>query len=186
MDDVLNCASRVLHVRCDTLRALGDVLLSADDPKELIETLRLILVHDLGYDPLSQDVLDAMLDIRSSKVGRARQDEFRRAVAQRDGACILSGYHVDECEAAHIVPFCESLSFDPSNGILLNRVLHKLFDDYAFSIVPDTGVVVAAPEAHKYMSLRHIVGKRIELQDGVRQNMASHYDRFLCAINGGV
>ena len=36
----------------------------------------------------------------------------------------------DVCEAAHIIPFCESNDqdcFDIDNGILLNKVLHKLF-----------------------------------------------------------
>ena len=45
---------------------------------------------------------------------------------------------INVCEAAHIIPFSETLSFDVDNGILLNSILHKLFDKSYWSINPKT------------------------------------------------
>ena len=35
---------------------------------------------------------------------------------------------INVCDASHIIPFSETLSFDVDNGILLNSILHRLFD----------------------------------------------------------
>jgi len=42
------------------------------------------------------------------------------------------------CEAAHIIPFSLSENFDINNGLLLNCILHKLFDKHYWSINPDS------------------------------------------------
>lgn len=174
--ELLESAGRILNVECRTMQDVAEAVMAAPDPKELLDTLRLILLHDHGEDPFAGLFLDA----NGTKAGRARQEEFRRLVIARDGVCVLSGYHPDECEAAHIVPFCESLSFDPDNGILLNRVLHKLFDDRVFSIDPDNAVVVARPDAAKYKSLAGIVGTPLaNLSNPVKRNLAHHHAAFL-------
>ena len=66
------------------------------------------------------------------------QNIYREAIVKRFNKCIVSGWDNEVCEAAHIVPFSESKSFDIDNGLLLNSVLHKLFDKHYWSICPDT------------------------------------------------
>ena len=64
------------------------------------------------------------------------QNAFRDGLINRFNKCIISNMHFDVCEACHIIPFSESKSFDIDNGLLLNCILHKLFDNYEFSINP--------------------------------------------------
>ena len=45
---------------------------------------------------------------------------------------------VEVCEAAHIIPFSKCENFDIDNGLLLNSILHKLFDKYDWSINPNS------------------------------------------------
>jgi ParB/RepB/Spo0J family partition protein len=66
------------------------------------------------------------------------QNIYREAIVKRFNKCIVSGWDNEVCEAAHIVPFSESKSFDIDNGLLLNSVLHKLFDKHYWSICSDT------------------------------------------------
>ena len=66
------------------------------------------------------------------------QHLFRKQVILRYNRCIISNMPINVCEAAHIIPFSKTLSFDVDNGILLNSILHKLFDKYYWSINPKT------------------------------------------------
>lgn len=69
---------------------------------------------------------------------------YRNAIIQRFNKCIVSDMNNEVCEAAHIIPLCEIskvdklTSFDIDNGILLNCVLHKLFDKHYWCINPKT------------------------------------------------
>ena len=66
------------------------------------------------------------------------QKLYRDYIVKRFNKCIVSDMDNEVCEAAHIVPFSESQNFDIDNGLLLNSVLHKLFDKHYWSICPDT------------------------------------------------
>jgi ParB family chromosome partitioning protein len=66
------------------------------------------------------------------------QSMYRKAIIQRFNNCIISNYDNEICEASHIIPFSESENFDIDNGILLNNILHKLFDKHYWSINPIT------------------------------------------------
>jgi hypothetical protein len=66
------------------------------------------------------------------------QHLFRKQVILRYNRCIISDMCINVCDAAHIIPFSETLSFDVDNGILLNSILHRLFDKSYWSINPQT------------------------------------------------
>jgi len=66
------------------------------------------------------------------------QNLYRDFIIDRFNNCILSDMHHEVCEAAHIIPFSECENFDIDNGLLLNSILHKLFDKYYWSINPET------------------------------------------------
>jgi ParB/RepB/Spo0J family partition protein len=66
---------------------------------------------------------------------------YRKQLITRYNKCIISGMGINVCEACHIIPFSESdnaTNFNLNNGLILNKILHKLFDDYYLSINPDT------------------------------------------------
>lgn len=112
------------------------------------------------------------------KEARLDQDTFRSAIVFRDSKCIVSGYDPSECEAAHIVPFANKKSFDPANGILLNRCLHKLFDDYQFTINPDTmKIIIKNPS--KNLSIKSYLNKKIKLHTECIPYIKKHYARFM-------
>lgn len=73
---------------------------------------------------------------------RQRLDQkFKSIVKSRYNYCVISGYHSMQCEIAHIIPFsqCNDIDkYNPNNGILLSCELHKLFDNGAFKIDPNT------------------------------------------------
>jgi alpha-N-acetylglucosamine transferase len=69
------------------------------------------------------------------------QNLYRDEIIKRFNNCIVSNMHYHVCEAAHIIPFSESNyenCYDIDNGLLLNSILHKLFDNYDWSINPET------------------------------------------------
>ena len=68
---------------------------------------------------------------------RMGQEEFRLGLIERfESKCILT--NSSTFEACHIVPFADLNSMNIDNGLLLNAQHHKLFDDYAWSINPQT------------------------------------------------
>jgi predicted restriction endonuclease len=68
---------------------------------------------------------------------RIGQEEFRQKLAERyDSKCILT--NTAKYEACHIVPFSDTHNMSIDNGLLLNSQHHKLFDDYIWSINPQT------------------------------------------------
>ncbi len=80
---------------------------------------------------------------------RPGQIEFRRKLDLMYGAkCCISGCTVPwALEAAHIVPYKDSLSDSPSNGLLLRRDLHSLFDAGHLAVHPKSKEVHFSAEA---------------------------------------
>jgi len=66
------------------------------------------------------------------------QNKYREDIIKRFNRCIVSDMDVEVCEAAHIIPFSDCYNFDIDNGLLLNKILHTLFDNHRWSIHPDT------------------------------------------------
>ena len=74
------------------------------------------------------------------KIDRIQQEKFRNELIELYGnKCLLTGVSI--FEACHIIPFSDcdfSNKYDKNNGVLLKNDLHHLFDNYLFSINPDT------------------------------------------------
>ena len=73
---------------------------------------------------------------------KIRNDEtFKQEVLSKYKRCIITNKPEYICEVAHIFPFSECSEiekYDPDNGILLCRELHKLFDDNLMKIDQNT------------------------------------------------
>ena len=114
------------------------------------------------------------------------QNYYREGIINRYRKCIISGMHMEVCDACHIIPFSESENFDIDNGILLNLVLHKLFDKYYWSINPSTLCVEISNKCDGFEFLQEHNNKCInilEQHDGVRHYLKHHYDIFILKQN---
>ena len=114
------------------------------------------------------------------------QCKFRNEIIKRYETCIITNMDELFCEAAHIIPFSESENFDIENGILLNCILHKLFDKYMFSINPDTLCVEVSNINLKYNILKNINNKKIiKLKSHYKtiENLKKHYNEYIKKLN---
>ena len=81
---------------------------------------------------------------------RPDQRAFRKALLSRYGStCCITGCETEPAlEAAHIIPFAEGTEQRNylSNGLLLRRDVHRLFDLLLVSVHPETNEVWVGPE----------------------------------------
>lgn len=118
---------------------------------------------------------------------RIHQEKFKKELNKLyNNQCILS--KVSVCEACHIIPFCISEygdKYDKYNGLLLKADLHVLFDEYKFSINPETFTVEFDKnffnnqndfnEYNKYNNLK----VNLENNKTLINNLSEHYNTFL-------
>lgn len=97
---------------------------------------------------------------------RQGQGKFRKALLQRYGTkCCVTACTVPEAlEAAHIIPFKDGLSCRdlPSNGLLLRRDIHRLFDLMLLSIEPESCSVWISP-ALRGSEFGELHGQQVEI-----------------------
>ena len=66
-----------------------------------------------------------------------RSNAFRNNIVKAFSyKCTLTGMDELQCEAAHIIPYKNN--DNESNGMLLSRELHWLYDRYVWSAIPNT------------------------------------------------
>ena len=94
-----------------------------------INSIKFILLDRFGYNPLNRNN-----KIKSLCEERDGQNKFREKLILRDKHCLITMDNFEICEACHIIPYSENKTFKISNGLLLNRCFHKMFDKYMFSI----------------------------------------------------
>ena len=73
-----------------------------------------------------------------TRMERCYQSMFRSVVLSRyEGQCAISRLHLDSLlEAAHIVPWAEDekIRLEPNNGLSLNPLMHKAYDQHLLGI----------------------------------------------------
>ena len=70
---------------------------------------------------------------------KRKDKKFKESVTKYYKSCIITGRSLFVCEVAHIYPFADSEledKYNPFNGIVLCRDMHKLFDDKLIKIDP--------------------------------------------------
>lgn len=109
---------------------------------------------------------------------REGQGRFRlQVLGNYGGACCITGL-VDNIEAAHIVPHCDTANQHPANGLPLAKFLHGAFDTGLFSVNPETLRVEVAPAVRTWLSI-----DGIQIADGQiwpidRAALAAHHALF--------
>ena len=126
-------------------------------------------------------LVDKPSDAIEKRKKRMGQQEFRDELFKMySNTCVISGNICDvELEAAHIVPYAESGSYDLSNGLLLTSNFHKTFDKYLWSINPNSLLVEVAPNKN-VGKISKWVGKKVNLKITPKlfANLSSHYSKF--------
>lgn len=141
-----------------------------------INSIRFILLDRFGYNPMART--EQIIKLCEERDG---QNKFRENLILRDKNCLVTFDNYEICEACHIVPYSETKSFDISNGLLLNRCLHKMFDKYMWSIDENDCIIFSShilesEYFHHYICYN---GKKINTSTDCKNNLKIHWERFL-------
>ena len=133
------------------------------------------------YNPESDPEYNPESDLESNRE-RHNQSEFRKKVIERYGKCIITGVkHETELEAAHIIPYASTKSCELDNGILLNRMIHKTFDNYEWSINPDTLKIEirnSIRNDNNSTILKSDNNQKIDINENSIEYLKDHYNKF--------
>ena len=153
---------------------LCDKYCSDDDNN--INTIKFILLDMFSYDPMKRNE-----NIKKICRNRDEQNKFREELILRDKNCLITGDNYEICEACHIVPYSKTKSFDISNGLLLNRCFHKMFDKHLWSI-DDNNCVVFSPKILESEYFHHYIcysGKKINIDNNCKSYIKMHWEIFV-------
>jgi hypothetical protein len=117
---------------------------------------------------------------------RDKQEEFRKKLIELDKECIISGDDAEQCQACHIIPVCESKSYDVNNGILLNFNLHNMFDRHKLKLKYikninkeyDLYTIILSDEIKNkkgYDNYKIYDNKEIKIRKGCRKNLENKF-----------
>lgn len=113
----------------------------------------------------------------------SEQDTFRKNLIARDGKCIVSQKNIPrECEGCHIIPYSEGGDFSIDNGLLISSTLHKLFDDFIWSINPsDYTIDILCEDEDVVGSILEYAGKKINVvpTESMSKNLEWHWNKYL-------
>jgi len=103
---------------------------------------------------------------------RENATKFHRKIyAKYGGVCVITGTKVpDVLDAAHIIPYNGKNTNDPSNGLLLRKDVHKLFDSEKLSLIVISSTSVQVRLAGDCLSdgtYAALHGKKIILNDSI-------------------
>lgn len=114
---------------------------------------------------------------------RYYQKKFSKKIFERDLKCIVVGKgNRVEFEACHIIPVSEGGDYSASNGLLLTRNLHKLYDDYLWSINPESLHIEAISTDEEIIgTIVNYLGKKVNLKPDyyMLNNLKLHWAIFL-------
>ena len=126
-------------------------------------------------------------DTYKEQLIRIHQDKFRKELMELyNSSCVIT--KVSKFQACHIIPFSDSEAtnkYSKYNGILLKADLHELFDDYVFSIEPNTYQVVFNKDFfnNKFNKEEYerFDNNILNLADNeeLKKNLTAHYNIFL-------
>lgn len=111
------------------------------------------------------------------------QDIFRKNLIVRDSKCVVTQKNISrECEACHIIPYAEGGDFSIDNGLLISSTLHKLFDDFTWSINPsDYTIDILCDDENVVGSILEYAGKKINVKpnENMTKNLEWHWNKYL-------
>jgi len=151
------------------------------DESNNINAIKFILASRFNYYTEEQNE-----EIKKLCDERDGQNEFRQQLLLRDNNCLITNDNENVCEACHIIPYSETKSYDISNGLLLNRCFHAMFDKYLFSINPQNNFLVFSQNIteneyyHNYIKYNNTY---INIPKECNKYISLHYAKFLLINN---
>lgn len=150
--------------------------------------------NEFGFDSIElfkcaikYNMLVRQLNFYKEEKERYYQKKFSNKIFARDIKCIVSSTGIStEFEACHIVSVYDGGDYSESNGILLTRNLHSLYDKYLWSINPSTLCVdIISNDENIVGSIVNYLGKKVNLNPDyfMKINLKSHWDKFLVKKN---
>lgn len=148
----------------------------SSDESNQINSIKFILYDRFRYNPMERTE-----EIKKLCEQRDGQNKFREELIFRDKKCLITGDNYEVCEAAHIIPYSESKSFDTANGLLLNRCFHNMFDKYLWSVnsldcVEYSNKIWDLENFNNYKSYN---GIKININPECKKYLSIHYEKFL-------
>lgn len=111
---------------------------------------------------------------------RPKQEQFRLDLIKKyNGQCIVSDSEcLTEVDAAHIKPVHDYGEYSVENGFLLKKDIHSTFDEFLWSINPETLILESTNK--NIGEIKRYVGKKIniELTPQLKNNLIYHYRKF--------
>ncbi|MBY5471514.1 HNH endonuclease [Rhizobium leguminosarum] len=133
-------------------------------------------------------VLDGFERRFTRQEARPDQAQFRAALMQLyQGRCVISRCGIPEIlDAAHIVPFSETITFrnDRRNGLILRTDIHTLFDKLLLSIHPQSGIVMLSPKLQT-STYRQFEGRKVA-HFAANEFLREQYLMFKATLNSEV
>ncbi len=138
-----------------------------------------------SYDDLELDLyflietLYPNYKIYNNRQERLDQETFRKDLIKHYGKCVITGSTcIRELEAAHIIPFSEdNMNNSVYNGLLLKSNIHKTFDDYYWTINPDSLCIEIKPNINvgEIMSYNKM---KVNIDNKLIPNLIVRYNEF--------
>jgi len=144
------------------------------------------LNRQFGYEDREEfrDDINFLSDIYEKKIlqykrKRLSQEEFRDELIKIHKYCIIT--EEEPFEACHIKPISENGEYIISNGLLLRTDLHKLFDNFTFTIsYKDGEIIVDKNKIKRNSSINNYNGKYVdsEIIELCKENLEWHNKKF--------
>jgi len=128
-------------------------------------------------------MLNNLYNIKLIKHTRKRlnQAEFRKKILKKfNYNCVVTNETCpEELAAAHIIPVSEDENYDIDNGLLLRENIHKTFDNFKWSINPETFTIEIKKDTN-VGQIRDYEGKRIviDINNNIKEFLRIHYEKF--------
>jgi hypothetical protein len=166
----------------------------------IINSNKIIYLDDIDYNIYNYESYDDLeidlyflietlytnCKIYKNKQERTEQEKFRRDLLNMYGKCIITGSNCFvELEAAHIVNFREGNHNTDintiDNGLLLKSNIHKTFDEYLWTINPNTLMVeikdnINAGEIMNYNGTK--INNFLHINNNIIANLKKRYIDF--------
>jgi len=160
---------------------------------ELYDTLINLYKTDIEQQEIKFIMYDKFNYKKTNKklrIDRDEQDEFREKLIKLDNKCIISEDDAEQCQACHIIPLCESKSYNTNNGILLNLNLHNMFDKFKFGFkfiknidtVYDLYQIILSDNIKNKAGYNNYIiydNKEIKIRKECRKNLQIKFNEFI-------
>ncbi len=150
--------------------------------------LNKINYSDFNYNNINEMKLDLLFlietvypnyKIYNNRQERLEQEKFRNELINYYKKCVITESScLVELEAAHIIPFnIDNHNNNIYNGLLLKSNIHKTFDDYYWTINPDT-FKIEIKENINAGEIMNYKNKIINLDNKLKPFLQERYNKF--------